>query len=176
MFDKLVDLIVQFIELFRFWCVMFDFESGVMFRLGRFHRMLNPGFHWMFPFNIESIRYTDINMYTRVIGPQSLTTRDDVGLIVTVVITAQVEDVKKFVIDCVHGHAVIEDATYGAVATLLHSMTWPQIMENDVARQLEIIVRRQAKKYGVNIIQLQLVDLTKSKSIRLMQPYMEGKE
>jgi regulator of protease activity HflC (stomatin/prohibitin superfamily) len=176
MFDKLVDLIVQFIELFRFWCVLLEYEGGVMFRLGRFHRMLPPGFHWMFPFNIETMNYTDTNMYTRVVGPQSLTTRDDVSLIVTVVITAQVEDVKKFIIDCVHGHSIIEDATYGAVATLLHSMSWPQIMESDIARALEIIVRRQAKKYGVNILQLQLVDLTRSKSLRLMQPYQEAKD
>jgi regulator of protease activity HflC (stomatin/prohibitin superfamily) len=174
MFDKLIDLIIQFIELFRFWCVILQYEGGIILRLGKFHRMLTPGFHWMWPFNIEMMHYTDVNMYTRIVGPQSLTTQDDKSLIVSVVITMQVEDVKKFILDCVHGHSVVEDATYGAVATLIHSLTWDQIMQADVARQLEIIVRRQAKKYGVNILQLQLVDLSRSKSLRLMQPYVEA--
>lgn len=174
MFDKLVDLIINFIHLFQFWTVIREFEGGIILRLGKFHRLTGPGFHWRWPFNIEECFYAHTNMLTRIVGPQSLTTRDDVSIIVSVVITERIEDIKKFLLECTHGHSVIEDATYGAVATVVHSLTWIELVNNDVAHQLEILVRRQARKYGVEIIQLQLVDLTKSKSLRLMQSHTEG--
>lgn len=174
MFDKLVDLIINFIGLFRFWSIIRDFEGGIILRLGKFHRMAKPGWNWRWPFDVEECFYSNINMMTRVVGPQSLTTKDDKSLIVSVVITEKVEDVKKFLIECTHGHSIIEDATYGAVATLIHNSTWDELMGIDLAHQLEITVRRQAKKYGVDIIQLQLVDFTKSKSLRLMQSHTEG--
>lgn len=174
MFDKLVDLIINFISLFKFFRVVRDFEGGIILRLGRFHRMATPGFHWVWPFNVEELFYANTNMLTRVVGPQSLTTRDDTSVVISVVITEKIEDVKKFLIDVTNGHSVIEDATFGAVATLIHNLTWDELRAGDIAHQLEISVRRQARKYGVDIIQLQLVDFTKTKSLRLMQAHVEG--
>lgn len=176
MFDKLVDLIVQFIGLFRFWVIITEWEHGIILRFGKFHRMAGPGFHWRLPFDMESTYYASVNMMTRIVGPQSLTTKDDVSLIVSVVITEQIEDVKKYLLLCTHGRSIVEDSTYGAVATFIHERTWPELQGTDIAHALEIIVRRQAKKYGVDIIQLQLVDFTKSKSLRLMQSHTEGSE
>jgi regulator of protease activity HflC (stomatin/prohibitin superfamily) len=176
MFDKLVDLLVQFIHLFKFWVILTEWEEGFILRWGKFNRMVGPGFHWRLPFNIDNTYYASNNMMTRIVGPQSLTTKDDVSLIVSVVITERVEDVKKFIMECTHGRSIIEDSTYGAVATIIHDRTWNELREIDLARQLEITVRRQAKKYGVDIIQLQLVDFTKSKSLRLMQSHTEGSE
>jgi regulator of protease activity HflC (stomatin/prohibitin superfamily) len=176
MFDKLVDLLIQFLGLFRFWTIIKDWEMGIMLRLGRFHRMADPGFHWRWPFNIEECYYAPVNMMTRIVGPQSLTTKDGVSLIISVVITEQIEDVKKFLVTANHGRSIVEDCTYGAVATVVHDKTWRELEEMDLARTLEITVRRQAKKYGVDIVQLQLVDFTRSKSFRLMQSHVEGTE
>lgn len=174
MFDKLVDFLLNFIGLFKFWTVIRDFEGGIILRLGKFHRMARPGWNWKYPFDVEECFYAHVNMITRIVGPQSLTTKDDISLIVSVVITEKIEDIKKFLLDCTNGHSIIEDATYGAVATIIHNSTWEELVTSDIARQLEITVRRQAKKYGVEIIQLQLVDFTKSKSLRLMQSHTEG--
>ena len=176
MFDKLVDVLVQFINLFKFWVIITDWEMGIILRWGKFNRMAPPGFHWRLPFDIENTYYASINMMTRIVGPQSLTTRDDVSVIISVVITEQIEDVKKFLMLCTHGRSIIEDATYGAVATFVHERTWDELRGVDIAHQLEIIVRRQARRYGVDIIQLQLADFTKSKSLRLMQSHTEGTE
>lgn len=176
MFDKLVDLIVQFIELFKFWVIITDWEQGIIMRWGKFHRMAHSGWHWRLPFNLETTYYTNVNMLTRIVGPQSLTTKDGRSLIISVVITEQVEDAKKFLISTTHGRSIIEDSTYGAVATVIHDKTWQELQDMDLARTLEITVRRQAKKYGVDIIQLQLVDFTLSKSFRLMQTHTEGAE
>ena len=176
MFDKLIDLIIQFIDLFRFWTILTDWEQGIILRLGKFHRMAKQGWNFRIPSNIDICYYTSSNMMTRVVGPQSLTTKDGKSLIISVVITEQVEDVKKFLMTATHGRSIIEDSTFGAVATVIHDKTWQELQDMDLARTLEITVRRQAKKYGVDILQLQLVDFTLSKSFRLMQTHTEGTE
>ena len=95
MFDKLVDVLLQFINLFKLWVIITDWEMGIIMRLGKFNRMAPPGFHWRLPFGIENTYYSNTNMMTRIVGPQSLTTRDDVSVIISVVITEQIEDVKR---------------------------------------------------------------------------------
>lgn len=173
MFDKLIDVLINFVDLFKFFVVIRVFEGGVVLRFGKFHRMAPPGLRWKWPFNIEEVFYANIVATTRVIGPQSLTTRDGYAVIVSSVITYEVEDVKKFLLEVSHGHAALEDSTYAVVADMVMSSNWEELMSVDLARKMEIAVRRQAKKWGVNVRQLQLADFTRSTSLRLIQSHVE---
>lgn len=175
MFDKLIQLILDSLKLFMFFSVLRDFEGGVILRLGKYHRDAKRGWNWMWPFNIEELFYCTIATQTKVIGPQSLTTKDDVCVVVSAVITFSVEDIKKFLLGVSHGHAALEDSSYGVIGDLVVASDWKSLLEQkDIAGKLETAVRRRAKKYGVNIEQLALADFTKSRSIRLMQPHVEA--
>jgi regulator of protease activity HflC (stomatin/prohibitin superfamily) len=166
--DRLVDLLIQAIRLFQFFTVVTDYERGVFLRFGRFHRLAQPGFHWMLPFNAEALLYTNVVPETMNVGPQSLTTKDGVSIVVGGVVTFAIEDAHKFLLEIEGGNQVIEDATYGIVSRFVMDRTWDELRQIDVAAELTKAVRRQAKRYGVNVQTYQISDFTRSRSFRLM--------
>lgn len=171
MFDKLVDLLVSSLRLFQFFTVVPAYGGGVILRLGLFHRMAGPGFHWLWPFRIEEALTTNVVPETMIVGPQSLTTIDEVSVVIATVVTFGVDDPKRFLLEIEGASQVIEDATYGIVAHLIMEHTWPELIAMDMANELTKAVRRQAKRYGVDIVQVQIADFTRSKSLRLVQQH-----
>jgi regulator of protease activity HflC (stomatin/prohibitin superfamily) len=170
MLDRLVDLIVASLRLFLFFTVVPTYSRGVVLRFGRFNRIADPGFHWMWPFNIEELIATNVVPETMNVGPQSLTTKDGVSVVIGTVVTFGIEDVKRFLLEIEGANQVVEDSTYGAVSKLVMEKTWAQLGEIDLPNELTKAVRRQAKRYGVDVVQVQISDFTRSRSFRLMQP------
>ena len=168
MLDKLVDLLAQFIHLFFIARVVPQYAGGVILRFGKFHRMAGPGFRWLWPFRIEDLLSTNVVLETMSVGPQSLTTKDGVSVVISTVTTFQVSDVKAFLLG-IYAVQVIEDAVYGIVAAFVMSHSWAELQETDIPGELTKIVRHKAKVYGVEIITVQIADWTRSRSYRLMQ-------
>jgi regulator of protease activity HflC (stomatin/prohibitin superfamily) len=166
--DRIVDLLIQCIRLLQFFTVIADYERGVILRLGRFNRLANPGFHWMCPLNVETLLYTSAVPETMNVGPQSLTTKDGASVIVGGVVTFSIEDAHKFLLEIEGGNQVIEDSTYGIVSRFVMDRTWAELGQIDIAGELTKAVRRQAKRYGVNVQTYQISDFTRSRSFRLM--------
>ena len=181
MFDKLIDLLVTWIKLFFIGFFINEYQQGVVLRLGKFHRQVGPGFHWKWPFDIEVEISTNVVPETMMVGPQSLTTQDGVSIVISTVVTFKVDDPRKYLLEVDGAQQVIEDTTYGAVASFVMDHTWDQLRsispvgngekekflnsDNEITK----IVRRLAKSYGVEILNVRLSDCTKSRSIRLMQ-------
>lgn len=169
MFDRLIELVIQFIELFRFFQVVKTYQGGVILRLGKFKRNAKVGFNWLLPFYIDEVIHCNVVTETMLVGPQSLTTRDGKQVVVSTVITFKVEDPKIFLLEIEGANRVIEDSTFGEVSDWVTSRTWGQLVEADVANELSKKMRRRAKVFGVEIQRVQIVDLTTSRSIRLLQ-------
>lgn len=169
MFDRLISLVLEFIGLFRFCVVLRPFEAGVVLRVGRFKRVIGPGgLHWLLPFNIDDYIYTNIVPETSRVGPQSLVTKDEVEVVVSSVVTWAVGDVIKYLLEIEGAEQVIEDCAYGYVNEFIHAHTWAELMGMDISAKLTTLVRRRAKDFGVSIIRVQLADLTRCPSIRLL--------
>ena len=169
MLDKLIDLIVSSIRFFQFCTVILQYERAVVLRFGRFHREIGPGFHWIWPFRIEEVLATNVTLETMNVGPQSLTTKDGVSMVISTVVTFTVADVRKFLIEVEAATNVIEDSTYGIVSRLVADRTWAELCRPELADDLSKIVRRLAKRWGVDVMNVQVSDLTRSRSFRLMQ-------
>ena len=170
MFDKLIDIILQFIKLFQFWTVIDAYAAGVRQRMGKFHAVLKPGFHWIAPFSIDKVIWDSVVTETLRVKPQSLTTKDGIPVTVSSVVTFHIDDVKIFLLDVEGRNAVIEDSTYGATSDFVMKRTWEELNAiNDIGNELGKDVRRQAKRYGVAIDKVQLVDFARCRSLRLIQ-------
>lgn len=171
MFDKLVDLLVSSLRLFQCFTVIPAYGGGVILRLGVFHRMAGPGFHWLWPFRIEDALSTNVVPETMIVGPQSLTTKDGVPLVISTIVTFSVDDVKKYLLEIEGASHVIEDAAYGIVAQLIMEHTWHELISMNMPNELSKDTRRQAKRYGVYVLQVQIADFTRSRSIRLISAH-----
>lgn len=169
MLDRLVDLLIACAKWFQFCIIVRDYEGGVCLRWGRYHRMLKPGFHWLWPFHIEEALLCNVVLETIITQPQSLTTKDGVSTVGSFVVTFMVYDPRLFLLEVYNALNVVEDSTVGNVSRMIEDSTWDEIRADGWAEKLTSMVRRRAKPYGVHILSVQPADLTRSRSIRLIQ-------
>ncbi len=168
MFDKLVDLLVGCVELFRFWYVLQPYEQGVLLRLGKFVRVMEPGFHWVFPFCVDIIHAQAVVPSTHSLGYESITTKDNRSVAFHAIVTYQVRDIKKALLDVSDTDHAVRDACAGEIGRVLHGSTWEQIIDDSILETLSAACRKRGFRYGIEIMSVQLASLSLVKNLRIM--------
>ena len=167
MFDRLIDLIVQFFEAFRLSCVICHYERAVVLRLGKFNREIGPGFHLLLPLYIETVMRDSVVLQTATMLPQSLATKDEKSIVISAVISYKISGIRTFLLEIEGEGQVLVDCTYGHVEGMVRGHTWQESRTMDFAAELTKLVRRKAKRWGVDIVEVQLRDFSRSRSVRL---------
>lgn len=168
MFDKLIDFILNSIKQLQFFAVIRLYEAGVVLRFGKFNRMARTGFNFLYPFSIEELIYDHTVLKTHGIGPQSVTTKDGVAVVISAIIMFKIEDMKQFLLEVEHGLGVLENLACGVMSRKVMDHTWDELVAMDLADEINKIIRRQAKKIGVEVTTTQVTDFTRSLSMRLI--------
>jgi regulator of protease activity HflC (stomatin/prohibitin superfamily) len=168
MFDRLIDLFLQSIAFFIPFVVIDQFERAVVLRFGRYHRTLEPGFHWIIPCSVEAVIADNVVPRTTNLQAQSLTTADDRQVVVAGVVTSQITDIVKATLEVEGVDHALQDACYGAIGSLVAASTYEQINDPGFSHELTKACRRQAKAFGIEIMRVQLSDLTRSTTLRLL--------
>lgn len=168
MFDRLVEFLIQSMELFRFWVVLDAFEQGVLLRLGKFVRVIEPGLHLIWPFRIDHVMFESIVPTTHSLGNESITTKDGKAASFHAVVTFQISDIAKALLS-VHDtdHALV-DACRGEIARTLMAHTWDEIIQDGIYDDLTKACRKRGWKWGIEVISVQLASLSLAKNIRLI--------
>jgi regulator of protease activity HflC (stomatin/prohibitin superfamily) len=169
MFDKLIDILLQFVDLFRFFIVIDEFERAVVLRLGKFNRTLEPGLHFLIPFNVDNTIVDNVVPRTVNLGAQGLTTKDGKTITLSAVVTAQIRDIRKATLEVEHVNEALVDSCYATIGDLVVAHDWDDVRKPEFSITLHKACRRQAMKYGIEILRVQLSDLTPSRAIRLFQ-------
>jgi regulator of protease activity HflC (stomatin/prohibitin superfamily) len=169
MLDRLIDLILQWVEWLLPFAVIDQFERGVVLRLGVFQRLVEPGFHWVVPFGIDRVLTDNVVPRTHNLGAQSLPTKDGHMIVLSAVVTLRIHDVKKAILEVEHVDDAVKDSCYAEIATVVHRHTWDEIQGGeDIADELLRACRKRAFQYGVEVMRVQLSDLAKTRTYRLM--------
>jgi regulator of protease activity HflC (stomatin/prohibitin superfamily) len=71
--------------------VIFEHERGVVYRNGRFHRVLQPGSHWLFPY-FEKLQKIDVRARFLTIPGQDVLSSDNISVKVSVAVNFKVDD------------------------------------------------------------------------------------
>lgn len=167
MFDKLIDLIVEFIEDILPFTVIDIYDRGVMLRFGKTHRILLPGFHWKIPFVDKPLPTTVV---TRTEGtlPQSLVLADGTEIVVKAVIKFNIDDIQKYTEDIVDQSDAIMDITQGRIMQALNGLDYEDCRDvSALSHSITIAVRREVRKYGIYIENITITDLVASQSMRI---------
>src|SRR6476620_5809126 len=95
--------------------VLREYERGVVFRLGRARTNLaGPGVVWLLPFGIDRVKVVDTRIQAIQIPPQEVITRDNISIVVSAVVYANVSSAR---------HAVLEVDDYLPATLQLASTT-----------------------------------------------------
>ena len=79
--------------------VLYEYERGVVFRLGKLTRAKGPGLIFLVPFGIDRLRKMDLRIVALDIAPQDTITKDNVSVRVNAVVYFRVADPTKAVIE-----------------------------------------------------------------------------
>jgi regulator of protease activity HflC (stomatin/prohibitin superfamily) len=141
--------------------VLFEYERGVVFRLGKLTRAKGPGLIFLVPFGIDRLRKMDLRIVALDIAPQDTITKDNVSVRVNAVVYFRVADPTKAVIE-------IEDyyfATSQLAQTTLRSVIGQSELDELLAERERInevvreIIDAGTDPWGIDVTGVEIKDI-----------------
>lgn len=141
--------------------ILFEYERGVVFRLGKLTRAKGPGLIFLVPFGIERMSKMDLRIVALDIAPQDTITRDNVSVRVNAVVYFRVVDPTKAVVE-------IEDyyfATSQLAQTTLRSVIGQSELDELLAERDRInevvrdIIDEGTDAWGIEVTAVEIKDI-----------------
>lgn len=165
MFDKLIDFILEFIGYFKFWRVIPVNKKGVKIRMGKNPVELDPGFHFVFPFEIDHIKTVIVKPELVSTMPVHITTKDKITAIVGPVIRYTIKRPVAWLYDVNDAATNLHDAVRFCTADILTDLNWKDCMEKTVWTKIKNKIKDKTDDLGIDIEYFGLIDLATIKII-----------
>lgn len=173
MLDRLIEILTQVWEKFVPFEIINHYDRGVRLRFGKAVmegdrvKVLEPGLHWKIPF-VDDINSHMVKTTTMDLTEQTVTTKDGQSVVVRGVLKYEVQDVATLLLEVDSPAAAVADMSMGILRDAFVEKMWSECNDPDLPKQIAIRIRREAKKWGIEVIALTLTDLALMRSIRLL--------
>ncbi len=141
--------------------ILYEYERGVIFRLGKLTRAKGPGLIFLVPFAIERMKKMDLRIVALDIAPQDTITKDNVSVKVNAVVYFRVADPAKAVVE-------IEDyyfATSQLAQTTLRSVIGQSELDEILVERDKInevvcrIIDEGTDPWGIEVTSVEVKDI-----------------
>ena len=141
--------------------ILYEYQRGVIFRLGRLTSAKGPGLVFLVPFGIERMKKMDLRIVALDIPPQDTITRDNVSVTVNAVVYFRVTNPSKAVVE-------IEDyyfATSQLAQTTLRSVIGQSELDEilvereQVNRVVRDIIDQGTDPWGIEVTAVEVKDI-----------------
>lgn len=168
MFEKLIDLLEKLWHRLCPLVIGEAYNKGVVLRFGVYHRTLQPGLHWKWPV-AEDVVWVMTAITTLPLPPQTLTTRDDRGVVMGAIVKYEIAKPEPYVTDIWDQRDVLNDVTMGALFDAVREMDYEALLAQPPYRRVLEAVRKEVNRYGFSIHKITFTDLGRMRSLRLIQ-------
>jgi len=165
MFDKLLDLIVTFIHEILPFKIVPQWQKGVYIFMGKFKKVVEPGFRWKVPF-FGQIETTDVITQTVNLTPQTVTSADDKTIVLSSIVRYHIHDVEKFLLGVMHANDVLVDTTQGIIRDIVEYTKWDDLV--DLTEIVTPEVNEQVQQWGITVETVKFPDLGEIKTYRII--------
>ena len=139
-----------------------QYERGVVQRLGRFRKILDPGLHVIIPY-IDTMRNVDVRTTPMDVPKQEVITKDNVTVNVDAVVYFRVIDAKKAVFETTNYAYATSTFAQTALRDVTGDFDLDELLSkrNEISSKIKEIVDAQADKWGIDIesVKLQNIEL-----------------
>lgn len=140
--------------------IIYEYERGVVFRLGRYTGLRKAGLKWIIP-GIDSMRKIDMRVRTIDVTPQDVMTLDNVPVSVNAIVYFRPWDAEK---------AVIEVENYSMATTMLSQTTLRNVVGHSqldevlserekVNREIQEILDEKTDPWGIKVSSVEIRDV-----------------
>ena len=142
--------------------VVNQYERGVVQRLGRFRRIMEPGLHVIIPY-IDTMRTVDVRTTPMDVPKQEVITKDNVTVNVDAVVYFRVIDAKKAVFETTNYAYATSTFAQTALRDVTGNFDLDELLSkrDKISSQIKEIVDTQTDKWGIDIenVKLQNIEL-----------------
>lgn len=139
-----------------------QYERGVVQRLGRFHKILEPGFHVIIPY-IDTLRNVDVRTTPMDVPKQEVITKDNVTVNVDAVVYFKVIDAKKAIFETTNYAYATSTFAQTALRDVTGNFDLDELLSkrDEISSQIKKIVDEQTDNWGIDIesVKLQNIEL-----------------
>ena len=148
--------------------ILWEYERGVVFRLGKLTRAKGPGLVFLVPYGVERMRKMDLRIIALDIAPQDTITKDNVSCTVNAVVYFRVMDPAKAVVE-------VEDyyfATSQIAQTTLRSVVGQSELDELLAQREQInenvrrIIDLETDPWGIEVTSVEVKDIDLPKEMK----------
>jgi len=146
-----------------------QYETGVVFQLGRYSRTLQPGLNLIIPL-IESARVVDMRVLTNDIPKQQAITKDNVPVSINGVVYFQVVDAQNAVIKVQNYLYAVSQYAQAALRDVVGGMTFDDLLaeRQKIGDEIEVIIQKQAETWGLKVTAIKLLDVDVPEDLKKM--------
>lgn len=167
---ELINSFVHFLatccEYIKFWHQVEHWEGAVMLRWGKYHKILEPGWHWKWPIADFGLS-TNIKADTVEIEPISMTTLDKKTISIGIVVEYQVKDVKLFLVEHNDSLSNFVDLCKGELSDIVEDENWDELRKKTIRTNLKNKLKPHAEALGLQIKEVKFTDKCEVRSFKL---------
>jgi regulator of protease activity HflC (stomatin/prohibitin superfamily) len=151
--------LVLFVKGFR---IINEYETGIVFRLGRYAGTKTAGPNWVIPF-VDRLVVVDMRTVARDVPPQDVITRDNVSVKVNAVLYFRVLQAERAVIQVENYLYATSQLAQTTLRSVLGQHELDELLSEreKVNRLLQEIIDRQAEPWGIKVsnVEVKTVDI-----------------
>jgi regulator of protease activity HflC (stomatin/prohibitin superfamily) len=142
--------------------LLYQYERGVVFTLGRFSHVKEPGLRWILPI-FQTIRTVDMRIKTADIPRQEVMTKDNISLLINTVVYFKVEKPADVIIKIEDFQYAVKQYTQAALRDVVGNSELDFVLteREKIATDIKKIVDAETNGWGVDIeaIKIQEIEL-----------------
>ncbi len=137
-----------------------QYETAIVFRLGKFHQTLTPGLNFIIPVIDRSVT-VDMRVLTMDIPRQQAITKDNVPVSINGVVYFKVTDASKAIMNVQDYVYAVSQYAQTALRDVVGGMSLDDVLaeRQKIGAQIEVIVEKQAKMWGLEIDSIKMQDI-----------------
>lgn len=140
--------------------IVSQWQKGIVFRLGRYVREINPGLNIIIPV-LEYVRFVDMRIRTMDVLPQEIMTKDSVPVKIDAVVYYKIFDAAKSII-------VVEN--FALASTLLAQSKLRDVLgkydmdtllakKDEICKEILVALQEPTDQWGINIISVEIKNI-----------------
>jgi regulator of protease activity HflC (stomatin/prohibitin superfamily) len=141
--------------------IVYQYERGVKFTLGKFSGIMKPGLRLVFPV-IQTWQRIDMRINVVDVPDQDCITKDNVSVRVNAVLYFKVSAANKAVIEVEHYLYAVSQLAQTTMRNVVGEVTLDQLLSNrdEISNKIKIIVDKATDPWGIKVDSVDLKDIS----------------